>query len=58
MLYTLLLAAPFQPPTDEWEKIMEETRKQVTKVENDFVSVCQAKKVRTGSCVPIKELRS
>jgi len=40
-----LFPAPFQPPTEEWGKIMKETREQVEKVENDFTAVCQAKKV-------------
>jgi len=44
-LPTFSLKAPFQPPTEEWEKIMEETLKQKSKVENSFSSTCQALKI-------------
>jgi len=43
-------AAPFQPPTEEWERIMKEIITQCDKVENDFVSICQGQKV----CVSMK----
>ncbi|KAJ7386694.1 hypothetical protein OS493_006703 [Desmophyllum pertusum] len=43
-LPTFSLKAPFQPPTQEWEKIMKETLEQVKKVEDDFSCICQAKK--------------
>ena len=41
----LFLTAPFQPPTEEWEKIMQDTRKNVTAVEDSFSSTCQSLKV-------------
>lgn len=45
-LPTFSLKAPFQPPTEEWEKIMRETRERVEKIQNDFTSVCQGKKIK------------
>ncbi|KAL9967148.1 hypothetical protein ACROYT_G025321 [Oculina patagonica] len=44
-LPTFSLKSTFKPPTEEWEKIMQETNKQVQKIENDFTSTCQGKKI-------------
>ncbi|CAH3124445.1 unnamed protein product [Pocillopora meandrina] len=45
-LPTFSLKAPFQLPAEEWKKIMEETMKEVEKVENDFTTKCGSVKHR------------
>jgi len=47
-LPTFSLKSPFQPPTEEWERIMKEIITQCDKVENDFVSICQGQKITSS----------
>ena len=44
-LIYITFTAPFQLPAEEWKKIMEETMKEVEKVENDFTTKCASVKV-------------
>lgn len=44
-LIYITFTAPFQLPAEEWKKIMEETMKEVEKVENDFTTKCGLVKV-------------
>ena len=44
-LIYITFTAPFQLPAEEWKKIMEETMKEVEKVENDFTTKCGSVKV-------------
>lgn len=41
--------APFQLPTEEWQKNMTETNAQVRKIEDSFITTCQSLKVCTDS---------
>lgn len=45
-LPTFSLKAPFQLPTEEWQKIMEETRAQVQKNDDSFSTTCQSLKIQ------------
>lgn len=45
-LPTFSLKSPFQPPTEEWQKILSDIRKGIEKVDNDFSTTCQGKKIK------------
>ena len=46
----IIPTAPFQPPTEEWQKILGDIRKGIEKVDNDFSTTCQGKKVCNFDC--------
>lgn len=47
----IIPTAPFQPPTEEWQKILGDIRKGIDKIDNDFSTTCQGKKVCHFDCL-------